>query len=376
MAISLAALQPVATRLQQLHLAHSRLQGSADGFLSTGWTALTSLTLLRCRMKDQALPEPNMPALEAVDLYNFVHRGGMLQLHELIGGCPQLTRLCFDLDGSLLQGGKNVQQCSLLNLGRLANLQVAHRFYPANLGFDLPASLTTLRFVGLCGDHNTQIDFFLALLEAAKCIKGGAQLHTLYCSNTEAFPQSPQWGASLREQYGQLGGQLSGLQELEVWGYRSVLLSALSAVASSAPSLTRLIIGSNGFPCMELPPICSGSLESLVFRDYEPQHSGDKSPLPVILTALPGCIRLREVLVQRRFGSREGAVVKICCHCRSQRCIVPLDVGDGLDQIVGIQILPSPACARVQGYTVLYTCHAAGPEQHPRWGCVVAPMFM
>ena len=124
---------------------------------------------------------------------------------------------------------------------------------------------------------------------------------------------------------------------------------------------------------MELPPICSGSLESLVFMDYEPQHSGDKSPLPVTLTALPGCIRLREVVVQRCFGSREGTVVKIRCHCRSQRCIVPLDVGDGWNQRVGIQFLPSPASVRVQGYTVLYTCRAAGPEQPPSWGCVVVP---
>ena len=186
-------------------------------------------------MKDQALPEPSLPALEAVDLYNFVHRGGMLQLHELIGGCPQLTRLCFELESSLLQGGKNVQQCSLLSLGRLANLQIAHRFYPANLGVALPASLTTLRFMGLFGDHTTQMDFFCALLEAAKCIKGGAQLHTLYCSNTEALPQPPQWGTSLREQYRQLGAQLSGLKELKVWGYRTVLLSALSAVPAQRP---------------------------------------------------------------------------------------------------------------------------------------------
>lgn len=45
---------------------------------------------------------------------------------------------------------------------------------------------------------------------------GGAQVHRLECSRTEANLQSAQWGASLNEQYRRLGEQLHGLEELEV----------------------------------------------------------------------------------------------------------------------------------------------------------------
>ena len=361
-------------RMQQLDLSHSRLQGSADGFLSNGWTGLTSLTLRCTRMEDQTLLAPRLPSLEDVHLNKFEHQGGVLQLGELVAHSSQLSRLEFWLEGSSLQTSERQQWCSLLHLGRLAHFTLLHRSQRATLGFQLPASLTHLEFFGIFGKPEHQMDFFWALDEAMRCIRGGAKLHRLYSSGTEAMLQPARWGASLHEQYRQLGAQLSGLKELDVWGHRTPLLTALSAVASSAPSLTRLVIGSDGFPCMELPPICSASLESLVFMDYEPQHSYDELVLPVILTALPGCIRLREVLVRRRFGSMEGAVIKIHCHCRSQRCIVPLDVGDGCNQGVGIELLPSPASADVQGYTVLYRCQAAGPEQPPCWGCVVAPM--
>ena len=37
----LPALQPVATQLLELNVYNSRLQGSSDGFLTRGWTALT-----------------------------------------------------------------------------------------------------------------------------------------------------------------------------------------------------------------------------------------------------------------------------------------------------------------------------------------------
>lgn len=61
-AVSLAALQPIATRLQELTIAHSRLQGSVDGFLTKGWTALTSLALTNCSAEEHTLPAPNLPA--------------------------------------------------------------------------------------------------------------------------------------------------------------------------------------------------------------------------------------------------------------------------------------------------------------------------
>ena len=80
--------------------------------------------------------------------------------------------------------------------------------------------------------------------------------------------------------------------------------------------------------------------------------------------------------MQRRCPAREGALVKIRCHC-SQRCIVPLLGGAGLAHKVGIEFLPSPLSVQdVQEYTVLFACHALKPEQPPRWGCVVMPDFL
>ena len=49
------ALQPVATRLHELDVFGSSLQGSADDFLTEGWTALTSLSLTHTHLHDAAL---------------------------------------------------------------------------------------------------------------------------------------------------------------------------------------------------------------------------------------------------------------------------------------------------------------------------------
>ena len=71
-AVSLPALQPVATRLRELHVSCSRLQGSADGFLTDGWTALTSLSLTQSRVDKTMLTAAlKLPALEDVHICSF-----------------------------------------------------------------------------------------------------------------------------------------------------------------------------------------------------------------------------------------------------------------------------------------------------------------
>ena len=57
---------PVARRLQRLDILHSRLFGSADGFLSAGWTALTALRLEDSHVVDDFLTARNLPALESL----------------------------------------------------------------------------------------------------------------------------------------------------------------------------------------------------------------------------------------------------------------------------------------------------------------------
>ena len=82
----------------------------------------------------------------------------------------------------------------------------------------------------------------------------------------------------------------------------------------------------------------------------------------------------------------EGAAVKIHGHCCSQRCIVPVDRHDnfyskvpekvypGAGNDVAIKFLHLPPSEQgVQECTVLYACHAAGPEQAPMWGHAVMP---
>ena len=216
------------------------------------------------------------------------------------------------------------------------------------------------------------------------CMKKGAQLRRVGCFDAEAFLQPAEWSASLVEQYQRLGGQLSSLRELEVSGGTDRLLSALCAVVSSAPHLTSVKFTTYVWlPRMELTQIRSASLESIIVTVLSP--SDEAPPPPLTLTLLPECTRLQKVLVQipDRFLT-EGTTVKIRCHCGSPACLVPVDVHacakeqrrvNGITSYlseVGVQILPGPPSLQgARRCTVLYECHAAGPQQPLVWGHVV-----
>ena len=97
-------------------------------------------------------------------------------------------------------------------------------------------------------------------------------------------------------------------------------------------------------------------------------------PLPplVLLTFLPGCTRLQEVVVHIMGRPVEGAAVKIRCHCCSQRCIVLEEVYTSDHSDLVLKLLPMPSSEQgVQEYTVLCDCHAARPDQAPLWGHAV-----
>ena len=392
--VSLPALQPAATRLQGLELLYSRLQGSADSFLTNGWTALTSLALTHIRMDNATLTAAlELPALEHVCLgWVTGHRGRELLVDQLTGGsCPQVSRLEFQLREDLTQASEAGRQQSyrLGNLTRLAELHVSDWSHQAHvdLDLDLPPSLTQLKFSGLKGGGSRAVDFFWALREAARCAGRGAHLHRLICECAEAYLQPAQWGASLDEQHRRLGGQLGSLRklEVEVRGTQEQLLSAVGAVASAAPSLVRLkIIVADPVPCVEVSPICSASLESIRVQ-LNFSNRPELPPPQVLLAFLPGCTRLREVVV-RCGRAVEGAAVKIRCHGFSRRCIVPVDAYAGYYNVmperlyasavddVEVKFLDMPPSEQgVQACTVLYGCHAAGPEQLPMWGHAVMP---
>ena len=148
----------------------------------------------------------------------------------------------------------------------------------------------------------------------------------------------------------------------------------MGAVASAAPSLVCLkIVVMNWLPRVEVPPICSASLENIrVERRYPYRH--ELPPSQLLLTFLPGCARLQEVLVHFPVRPFQGATVKLRCHCCSRRCIVPVNgcVGNHSDVIVKFLHMPSSEQG-VKDYTVLSECHATGPEQAPWWGRAVMP---
>ena len=387
--ISLPALQPVATRLQELHLRSSRLQGSAEGFLNQGWTALTSLCLMHCRVGDQLLPALKLPALKELDIHGFAHRGGVLRPKQDLC-CPQLSCLTFHLDSSFRHYG-----CSFSSLSQLSRLHVIDCFRqasPASMELGLPASLTHLTIGGVHrngGLDADDLDFTWVAAEAARCVGRGARLHTLVCKFAQPCLQpAALWGATLAEQHARLGGQLSSLKELEVRGSGEPLLQAVGALAGSAPSLTRLVfeLRTPLRHTMELPPICSASLESVTVE------ISLWSCEDLVLTFLPRCARLREVLV--RYGytpPAAGTMVKICCHCSSQEFVRPLCVfaesakprtapSDSWADVkgVGIECLPlPPSQLGVQGCTVQYKSHGSRlhylSEQQPMWGHDVMP---
>ena len=213
-----------------------------------------------------------------------------------------------------------MQSCrllKLLNLSRLADLHILDWSLQANdVDLDLPPSLTQLNFGGypkVVGGHKC-VDIFRELLIAVKCVRRGAQLHRLICKCAVAFLQPAQWGANLEEQHKRLGGQLGSLKELVVMGAQEQVLSAVGAIASAAPSLTRLcVIITHELPRVEILPICSASLESIrVEREF--YHRPGRPPPQVLLTLLPGCTRLQEVVVRFRGEPFEGNAVRIRCH--------------------------------------------------------------
>ena len=293
--LSLPALQPIAARLQTLSITDSRLRGSADGFLSAGWTALKVVCLHGSWVEDDMLTAVNLPALEDLDIISFEHQGGMLQLDQL--RCPQLRGLVFLLDSSHARTGEGGRQrCSFSHLARLEDLVVIRTSYQATMDLGLPTSLEHLTVQDSSGDD--VVDLKWVLLEAVKGIRGGAHLCSLTC--TEASPSShPEWmpwGACSLAHYSKLGEQLSGLEFLAVCGRGKPLLSAISAVACSAPSLTRLeLYIEEELDDLRLPPICSASLESVTLRF---RLTGKIAALPpVMLHFLPDCARLRDVHV-------------------------------------------------------------------------------
>ena len=318
-----------------------------------------------------------LPALEGVQICYFMgHRGGELQLDQLTGSCPHVSRLQFRLGESLAQATEaSMQSCRLLSLNRLADLHLEGcpgLQANVNLDLDLPPSLTQLRFGNSWGSGSSLVDFFWALREAVKCVGRGAKLHKLICNCAEAYVQPVQWGASLEEQYRRLGGQLGGLRELEVWGAQEELVSAFGAVASSAPSLTRLEMIATDLSHVEVSPICSASLESIRMTCIPAMY--EQPPPQVLPTLLAGCTRLREVTVHFTCNPAEGAAVKIRCHCCIQRCILPVDEYAGYVSDVVVKFLPMPSFEQgVQECTLLFACHAAGSKQDPLWGHSVMP---
>ena len=181
-----------------------------------------------------------------------------------------------------------------------------------------------------------------------------------------------------------------------MWGGTEHLLSALVAVISSAPHLTSVEITiTEWLPRMELPPICSASLESITVTVDEERDDEDEAPpsrvAPLVLTFLPGCTRLQQVLVRlpsEDLTERTEAKVRcqICCHSGSPTCIVPMDVharaaehmrvhGDAsYFSEVGVQLLPGPPSPQgVQRYAVSFVSRAPGPQQPLMWSHVVMP---
>ena len=155
MHVFLPALQLVATQLHVLTVSRSRLHGSAAGFLTKGWTALTSLCLNHTQLEHATVTAAlELPALADMMIGRFLmHRGGELQLDQLTGSCPQVSRLEFQLGASLARATETSRQsCRLLNLTRLADLHVMScpglqdlpLSFTQDLALDLPPSLSQL----------------------------------------------------------------------------------------------------------------------------------------------------------------------------------------------------------------------------------------
>lgn len=123
---------------------------------------------------------------------------------------------------------------------------------------DLPASLEHLTLQA-CSASGVDLDW--VLLEAVKCIRSGAKLRPLTCTNPSpsSYPEGMPWGASW-----ELAEHLLGLKALSL--QTTTVRSALGAVAGSAPEITRLNFHAmeEHHDDLELAPICSASLESVI----------------------------------------------------------------------------------------------------------------
>ena len=166
----LPALQPIATRLQRLDIMNSRLNGSADGFLSAGWTALTALRLDGSQVVDDVLTALALPALKDLCIIGSHHKGRALRRDQLC--CPQLCSLAFQLETEGLRA-----RYTILRMAALASQIIIVSCYQDAMDLGLPASLTSLSVQ----DDTPNADLDRALLEAAKCIRRGAQLCSLMC---------------------------------------------------------------------------------------------------------------------------------------------------------------------------------------------------
>ena len=202
-------LQAVATRLQSLEILDSRLRGSAHGFLSAGWIALTHLNLCASDMEDDVLTAVNLPAVELLDIIGFGHQGGMLQVDQL--SCPQLRMLGCQLDSSLARASEGSRQWfNLLHLNRLADLELKCSSVQATMDLGLPASLQHLAVQD--SKDTDDVDLKWVLREVVKGIRSGVNLGSLNCAGTapSSHPEGMPWGDSSVAHYGELGKQLRG----------------------------------------------------------------------------------------------------------------------------------------------------------------------
>ena len=345
------------------------------------------LYLRDSHVKDDILTALNLPALQSLDIIEFSFWDDDEVPDSLLPDqlcCPQLSCLVYefcDTSQEALASEDGVQRCSLLHLTKLATLDLMCFHKRARMDVSLPASLEHLTLRE--GSNTDSVDLNWALLEAVKCIRSGAQLRSLTSADSvpSSHPEGMPWGSSSLAHYREFAEQLRGLKDLTIQGSTTTLLSAIAAVACSAPDLTRLEFGvGEELNDLELPPISSASLQTVSGRFHV---KGLIVPFPpVILKFQPGCTELRDVHVQffsyldppnNRPKITEGTSVKICCHSTSERCIRPFDACAGVFE-VGVRFLPMPPSSQdVQAYTVTFTCHAAGPEEALQWGHVVTP---
>ena len=389
--VSLPALQPVATRLHELRMSGSRLQGSAYGFLTMGWTALTTLSLNEACMESATMTAAlELPALEDLDIAGFRHQGGVLQLDQATASCPSIRQLRLHSDSARDGGGTGLCR-TLPKLRRLTHCSLyigEEPLHRADTDINLPTSLKGLTiegpFYGKLGrSRDDVLELSWVLSQAAQCIRRGAQLRSVTGIYTDACLQPMQPGASLTEHYQQLGGTLNNLTELDVYGWTTQFFEAIGPVISAAPCLVSVNVTiALCFVRPEFSQICSASLKSMTVTVLE--RSYVRTP-PMVLTFTAGCTRLQEVLVH----VQEGVTVKIHCYAGSPECVVPIDVPFGVTERwraygldswpkeMGVHLLPGPLPSQgVQCYTVSYTCNVTGPQDARTWVPVVVPGFL